>query len=165
VKLSLHAPDLGLVERLLARGDRRMGAVIESVYRRGGFLEAWGEHFDLERWRQACAEAGMDLEAETLRVWTREQRLPWDHLDLGVTKEFLWREWEAAGEGVETEDCRTGGCHACGMGRLGAECAVGRGLVPRPSEPPLPQGEGAGGEASAAAADLPLPSEGSTDHA
>jgi radical SAM family uncharacterized protein len=158
VKLSLHAPDLGLVERLLARGDRRMGPVIESVYRRGGFLEAWGEHFDLERWRQACAEAGMDLEAETLRPWTRDQRLPWDHLDLGVTKEFLWREWQAAGEGVETDDCRTAGCHACGMGRLGAQCSS-----PISSEPPPLPGEGAGGEASAA--DLPLPSEGSTDHA
>ena len=136
IKLSLHAPDQGLVERLLARGDRRMGAVLESVYRRGGRLEAWSEHFDLERWREACAEAGLDLEAETLREWTREQRLPWDHIDFGVTKDFLWSEWEAAGEGLETPDCRQGVCHACGMGRF-ARCAG----EPHPLPPPL-AGEG-----------------------
>jgi radical SAM family uncharacterized protein len=171
VKLSLHAPDMGLVERLLARGDRRLGAVLEDVYRRGGVLEAWSEHFDLERWREACAEAGLDLEAETTRQWGPDQRLPWDHIDLGVTKDFLWREWEAAGESRETPDCRTGGCQGCGMARLGGECAsppdplslTGEGeleqsaepsgSLPSPSEPPLLQGEGAGGEA-------PRPSEG-----
>jgi radical SAM family uncharacterized protein len=124
VKLSVHAPDMGLVERLLARGDRRLGAVIECVYRTGGWLEAWSEHFEVERWQLACAESGIDLETETQREWTRDQRLPWDHIDLGVTKEFLGREWEAAGAGLETPDCRGGGCHGCGMGRLGAECAA-----------------------------------------
>ncbi len=163
VKLALHAPHMGLAERLLARGDRRLGAVLESVYRRGGVLEAWSEHFVLDRWHAACAESGLDLEQETLREWTRDQRLPWDHIDLGVTKDFLWREWEAAGQGLETPDCRTGGCHACGMGRLGADCASPPSPLSlageeenmhapsdahaSPSEPPLLQGEGAGGEA------------------
>jgi radical SAM superfamily enzyme YgiQ (UPF0313 family) len=135
LKLSLHAPDQGLVERLLARGDRRLGAVLESVYRQGGRLEAWSEHFDLDRWRQACAEVGLDLEAETLREWTREQRLPWDHVDFGVTKDFLWSEWEAAAEALETPDCRRSACHGCGMARLGATCAAeGPGLAPGSAE-------------------------------
>jgi radical SAM family uncharacterized protein len=143
VKLSLHAPDQGLVERLLARGDRRLGAVLEGVYRRGGRLEAWSEHFDLDRWRAACAEQGLDLERETQRSWTREQRLPWDHVDMGVSKEFLWAEWEAAGQAVETPDCRRGGCRGCGMGRLAAACRES----PPADLPPLP-GERTGGEPS-----------------
>ncbi len=136
VRLSLHAPDTGLVERLLARGDRRLGAVLESVYRRGGFLEAWSEHFDLERWRAACAEVGLDLEAETLRDWNPHQYLPWDHVDFGVTKDYLRSEWEAAGQAKQTPDCRTGGCRGCGLTRLAPAC---------PSEPPPLPGEGAGG--------------------
>ena len=150
VKLSLHAPDMGLVERLLARGDRRMGAIIERGYRAGGSLEAWGEHFDLDRWRQACAESGIDLETETQREWSQDQRLPWDHIDLGVTKQFLWREWEAAAAGVETPDCRGGVCHGCGMGRLtGGVAPASRRCSAAPAPPssrtgetPVPPGEG-----------------------
>lgn len=136
VKLSLHDPDMGLVERLLARGDRRLGAVLEGVYRRSGMLEAWSEHFSLERWCAACAEVGLDLEAETLRDWHPHQRLPWDHLDFGVTKDYLRREWEAAARGEQVPDCRAGGCRGCGLARLAPTCSCA---------PPFPPAEEAGG--------------------
>lgn len=122
VRLSLHDPEMGLVERLLARGDRRLGRVLERVYRKGGVLEAWTEHFSLARWEEACREAGLDLHTEVAREWHPGQRLPWDHLDWGVSKEFLRQEWERAATGGVTPDCREGGCQQCGLARLSARC-------------------------------------------
>ncbi|HEY3396267.1 MAG TPA: TIGR03960 family B12-binding radical SAM protein [Armatimonadota bacterium] len=124
IRLSVHAPDTGLVERLLARGDRRLGAVIEHVFRAGAQLEAWSEYFSLERWEQACAAAGLDFAAETTRAWDPEQALPWDHLDWGVTKRYLQAEWQKTEPGEPTPDCRAGGCTGCGMRRISAACAA-----------------------------------------
>jgi radical SAM family uncharacterized protein len=124
IKLSLHSAETAVVEQLLARGDRRLGTILEKVYRQGGYLEAWSEHFSLARWEEACAAVGVDLQGESSRPWQPGQRLPWTHLDWGVTQNFLRREWELAAEGIATPDCREGVCHACGLERL-APCLPG----------------------------------------
>lgn len=118
VRLSFHSAEMAQVESVLARGDRRWGAVLEEVCRRGAFLEAWSEHFSRERWEQTCAAEGLNLTEEATRLWESTQQLPWDHLDGGVTKEFLAREWQRSGREEPTADCRQGGCHRCGMERL-----------------------------------------------
>ncbi len=146
VRLSLHDPEMGLAERLLARGDRRLGQVLASVYRKGGVLEAWTEHFSLTRWEEACCEVGLDLHAEVVREWRPEQRLPWDHLDWGVSKEFLQREWERAATGEVTPDCREGGCQDCGLARLSVQCSQ---EVPRQPQTPGQENQVLKEEASA----------------
>lgn len=125
IKLSTHSPETALVERILARGDRRLGAALLAAYERGAWLEAWSEHFSLQRWEEACTAAGLDLYAEAAREWSLAQRLPWDHLDWGVTKEFLAGEWERAARGEATPDCRQGECRGCGLGRFAGSCAGG----------------------------------------
>lgn len=128
VRLSFHSAEMAQVESVLARGDRRWGPVLEEVHRREGHLEAWSEHFCLERWEQAAAAKGLNLTEEVTRSWDAEQQLPWDHLDWGVTKEFLKQEWQRAHLGEPTADCREVGCHQCGMERLYPE---GPRLAPR----------------------------------
>ena len=124
VKLSQHDPEMAMVERLLARGDRRLGAVLEEVHRRGGRLEAWTEFFSLARWEAACAAVGLDLHAEAGRAWDPGQRLPWEHLDWGVTRAYLQAEEERARQALSTPDCRTGGCQGCGLRRLTPICPL-----------------------------------------
>ena len=124
VKLSCHDARAALVESVLSRGDRSMAQLIERVYRDGGVLEAWSENFSFERWEQAFADAGGDLVAETGRVWHIGSPLPWDHIDLGVSREFLEREFARAEEGLITQDCRLDGCHECGLNEVMAPCPM-----------------------------------------
>ena len=120
----------GLVEGLLARGDRRLGPVIEAVFRAGGRFDGWSEHFDVERWLTAAASelagTGVDVDWYTTRRRGRDEVLPWDHLDLGLDREWLWADWQAALAEAGTEDCRWHGCYDCGVcTSLGTETQVG----------------------------------------
>ncbi len=120
----------GIVEGLLSRGDRRVGKVIRAVWEDGGRFDGWSEHFSFERWMSA---AGRALAAEPVDVdWytTRERDftevLPWDHLDAGLDKEWLWEDWQAAHAEVEVEDCRWTPCFDCGVcPQLGTQIQVG----------------------------------------
>ncbi len=130
VKLAFHDPEQSLVEAALARGGARLGAVIEAAWRRGATLQAWGEFFNAEAWRAAFVDAGTTLEAEAHREYGHDEDLPWEEIELGVTREFLRREWDAAaraargGDRYLTEDCSTGRCTNCGMPCVGTHPTV-----------------------------------------
>jgi len=133
----------GVVEGLLARGDRRLGPVIEAAYRAGARFDGWSEHFDLGRWLDAAASGlagtGVDLAWYTTRRREWGEVLPWDHLDLGLDKDWLWEDWQAALAEEATDDCRVHGCYDCGVcTSLGTWTEVGptgRHLAPPATDP------------------------------
>ena len=120
----------GIIEGLLSRGDRRVGAVIEEAYTRGASFDGWSEHFDYDRWVAACETAlagtGVDLDWYTTRERDRAEVLPWDHLDAGLDREWLWDDWQDALDGREVEDCRWTPCYSCGVcPQLGVSTEIG----------------------------------------
>ncbi|MBA8804268.1 radical SAM family uncharacterized protein [Nocardioides ginsengisegetis] len=117
-----HDGKPGTIEGLLSRGDRRVGAVIEQVWRDGGRFDGWSEHFSYDRWADSAATAlegtGVDLAWYTTREREYDEVLPWDHLDSGLDKDWLWADWEDAidpSSDVEVEDCRWTPCYDCGV--------------------------------------------------
>lgn len=114
VQLKWHDPRASLIEGLCSRGDRRLGAVIESVWRRGGTFQEWSEHFAEGLWRDAMAEHGLSIDWYVHRHREETERLPWDHLSAGLHKDFLWQEWQDALQSVGLEDCRWTPCYDCG---------------------------------------------------
>ncbi len=114
-----HDGEPGMVEGLLARGDRRVGAVIEKVWRAGGRFDGWSEHFSFERWNEAAHQAFADqvisLEWFTTRQRDADEVLPWQHLDSGLDTEWLWQDWQDALAEDEVGDCRWTPCSNCGV--------------------------------------------------
>ncbi len=116
-----HDGKPGIVEGLLSRGDRRVGKVIEAVWRDGGRFDGWSEHFSYDRWatmaERALADEPVDLAWYTTRERGAEEILPWDHLDSGLDKDWLWEDWQdaLADDPVEVEDCRWTPCFDCGV--------------------------------------------------
>ena len=102
------------LEGVFARGDRRLAPVLLAAHRRGCRLDAWSEHLRLEPWREAFQEAGVDPDFY-LREREADEVLPWDHLDSGVSREFLATERDRAYQELETPDCRQAGCQDCGV--------------------------------------------------
>ena len=125
-----HDGKPGVVEGLLSRGDRRVGRVIEAVWRDGGRFDGWSEHFSYDRW-MACAERelsayGVDVDWFTTRERGHSEVLPWDHIDSGLDKDWLWQDWQDAIAEVEVEDCRWTPCFDCGVCQeLGTHIQVG----------------------------------------
>jgi radical SAM family uncharacterized protein len=119
IGMRYHDGRPGIVEGLLSRGDRRVGAVIRAVWEAGGRFDGWSEHFSFERWTAACdtglAGTPVDLDWYTTRERDKDEVLPWDHLDSGLDKQWLWTDWQDALSGEEVEDCRWGGCFDCGV--------------------------------------------------
>lgn len=109
-----HDASLSGLEGVFARGDRRLGRVLLRARSLGCRFDGWGERFDAARWRQVFEECGIDP-GWYLRRRELDEILPWDHLDFGVTREFLRRELERSGVGTYTEDCRHGVCSGCGV--------------------------------------------------
>ena len=109
-----HDPAASAAEGVASRGDRRVGPVIEHVWRAGGTFQEWGEKFSLELWQQALAAEGMTLDDVTTRHRAKGERLPWGHLSAGLHPDFLWGEYEAALAEVGLEDCRWTPCYDCG---------------------------------------------------
>jgi len=105
----------GIVEGLLSRGDRRIGAVIAEVVRQGGRFDGWSEYFSYERWMAAAHACGVDVGWYTTRERTFAEVLPWDHLDAGLDPEWLWSDWQDAVSGREVDDCRWTPCYDCGV--------------------------------------------------
>ena len=118
-----HEADGTVLEGLLARGDRRCSAVILEAYRLGAMYDAWIETWDYSRWLTACANTGVDMNFFALRERSVDEILPWDFIDIGVTKEFMIREWKRAQEGVITPNCREQ-CSGFGAARFGCGCCV-----------------------------------------
>ncbi len=108
-----HEADVSVLEGILARGDRRVGAVILSAYQKGCLYDAWSEHFDEQKWMEAFQETGIDPFFYTTRVRELDEILPWDFIDAGITKEFLIREWKQAQKETVTPNCRMS-CSGCG---------------------------------------------------
>ena len=117
-----HESDLSYLEACFARGDRKMGKVLLRAFEKGCILDGWGELFNYEAWREAFEETGVDPAFYAFRRRDKEEILPWDHIDCGVTKEFLWREKEKAEQAATTKDCRRG-CNGCGLQRFKGVCS------------------------------------------
>ena len=109
-----HDPKATAVEGVVSRGDRRMGPVIEQVWRRGGTFQEWTECFELGRWTEALADHGFSLEDAVYRHRTENEVLPWDHLSAGLHRDFLWQDWVDALANHGLEDCRWTPCYDCG---------------------------------------------------
>jgi len=128
-----HDGKPGIVEGLLSRGDRRVGRVIEEVWRDGGRFDGWSEHFSYERWMGAANRALTGQPVDVAWYTTRERDyaevLPWDHLDSGLDRDWLWEDWQDALEpegAVEVEDCRWTPCFDCGVcPQMGTEIQTG----------------------------------------
>jgi radical SAM family uncharacterized protein len=130
IGIRYHDGRPSIIEGLLSRGDRRVGAVIERVWRDGGRFDGWSEHFSFERWEQACTEVFADstvgLDWYTTREREHAEVLPWDHLDAGLDKDWMWEDWQDALRSVEVDDCRWTPCYDCGVcPSLGTEIQVG----------------------------------------
>ena len=117
VEYNWHAPDLSRLEAVLARGDRRLCAVLEEAVRRGCRLDGWDEYFDYQTWLDVFADLGIDPDFYTTRGYADDEIFPWQTISVGVRREFFRRERERAYQGLTTPDCRTQ-CSACGADRL-----------------------------------------------
>jgi radical SAM family uncharacterized protein len=115
VQLKWHDPAATLIEGLVSRGDRRLGAVIERVWREGGTFQEWSECFDVGRWEAAMAAEGLSLDWYVHRHRDEDEVLPWAHLRAGLHQDFLWQDWRAALAGSGVEDCRWTPCYDCGV--------------------------------------------------
>ena len=117
IEYNYHTPDISRLESVVARGDRRLGPVIEEAARRGAKLDGWDEYFNYQHWLDAFESCGVDPNFYTVRGYGEDELLPWDIIDVGVTKKFLLRERHQAYAGKITPDCRHG-CSGCGANAL-----------------------------------------------
>ena len=138
VGLRYHDGEPSLIEGLLSRGDRRVGAVIRRVWEDGGRFDGWSEHFSYARWTAAATAEleplGVSLDWFTTRERFEDEVLPWDHLDSGLDRQWLWEDWQDSLTGFEQDDCRWTPCFDCGVcSTLGTDIQIGptgRNLLP-----------------------------------
>ena len=117
IEYNYHAPDLSRLEAVFARGDRRLGPVIEAAVAKGAKLDGWDEYFNYSYWFDAMNECGIDETFYTTRGFGEDEIMPWDTIDVGVNKKFLLRERRQAYAETVTPDCREG-CAGCGANCL-----------------------------------------------
>lgn len=117
IEYNYHESNLSRLEAVMARGDRRLGAVIQEAVNRGAKLDGWDEFFNYNAWLEAFAACGIDPDFYTVRGYAEDECLPWDTVDVGVSKKFLLREKKLAYNESVTPDCRHG-CAGCGANRL-----------------------------------------------
>lgn len=137
-----HNPEMSLLEAVFSRGDAGLAPLIEKAWRRGCRLDAWTECFDFEKWLEAASETGIDIERYAGRKFGRDDIFPWEGIDIGVRKDFLWREYGKAIAGEKTEDCSRV-CSGCGISCGDAEpetgfCRGAAAISTQESEPVLP---------------------------
>jgi radical SAM family uncharacterized protein len=130
IGLRYHDGRPGIVEGLLSRGDRRVGAVILQAWRAGARFDGWSEHFSFDRWMAAAdaafADTPVDVDWFTTRQRERAEVLPWDHLDSGLDSEWLWDDWQAALAEEAVDDCRWTPCFDCGVcPQMGTSIEIG----------------------------------------
>lgn len=118
IKYNWHEADVTVLEGILARGDRKIGQALLKVYEKGGIFDAWSEYFDYQRWVDAFAECGIDTDFYTMRERDLDEIFPWDFIDIGVSKDFLKREWKNAHDEKVTPNCRMK-CSGCGAMKFG----------------------------------------------
>jgi len=130
IGIRYHDGRPALIEGLLSRGDRRVGAVIRRVWEGGGRFDGWSEHFSFDRWERCAADvfAGSPVSLNWFTTRERElsEVLPWDHLDSGLDKDWMWEDWQDAIREVEVDDCRWTPCYDCGVcPTMGTEIQTG----------------------------------------
>lgn len=123
LKYNWHEADITVLEGVFARGDRKVSKVLLEAYRLGCLYDSWGEHFKNELWMQAFENTGVDIGFYNLRQRDLDEILPWDFIDIGVSKSFLKREWQRAMEGKVTPNCRMQ-CSGCGAGIYGGGVCI-----------------------------------------
>ncbi len=121
VDFKYHAPDLSYIEAVFARGDRRLGEALEKAWRMGCRFDGWSDQFRYDTWLEAFRACGIDPDFYATRARSEDEVFPWDHLDCGVTKQYLLSEWHKAQRAECTRDCRKG-CTGCGMKRYEGAC-------------------------------------------
>ena len=121
VSFSWNDPELSRMEACISRGDRRMGEVIYKAWQRGCKMDGWREHFKYDQWMEAFQDAGLDPSFYASRERAKDELLPWDFIDCGVTRQYLWLERERAMKAAVTPDCRNG-CEGCGLRRFPGAC-------------------------------------------
>ncbi len=117
-----HEPYVSFLEACFSRGDRRIGKVLKTAFEKGCILDGWNETFRYDLWMQAFNECGLDPAFYANRQRQKDEVFPWDHIDSGVTKQFLWLEKEKSEIPMTTRDCRKG-CNGCGLQRWKGVCA------------------------------------------
>ena len=115
IKLDFHNSPTSFMEGVLARGDRRLAPAIYQAWQYGCKFDGWTEHFHYDKWCKALEETNIDPGFYTLRARDRDENFPWDFIDIGISREFLWQEYEMARQGKATLDCRQDGCNDCGI--------------------------------------------------
>ena len=123
VTFNWHDPEVSLLEACFARGDRKMCDVLYEAWRLGCLLDGWTEHFHNDLWIKAFENCSIDPSFYANREREKDELLPWDFIDAGVTKQFLWRENEKSLQAQTTSDCRNG-CHGCGLQRFEGVCKL-----------------------------------------
>lgn len=123
LKYNWHDAEVTVLEGILARGDRKVGKLIEEVYRLGAIYDSWSDQFDNDKWMQAFENTGIDIGFYNLRERYEDEVFPWDFIDIGVTKKFLRKEWDKAMKGEVTPNCRMQ-CSGCGAARWGGGVCV-----------------------------------------
>src|SRR3954449_6168924 len=148
VQLRWHDAKATLAEGIASRGDRRVGAVIEDVWRQGGTFQEWSEHFDLALWEEAMAKRGLSIDWYVTRHRTDDEVLPWDHISAGLHKDFLWQDWQDALAEHGLPDCRWTPCYDCGVCTdYGIEHVVASALPPAVGSQGTGQDLSSGGDA------------------
>ncbi len=145
LKLRTNDPEEGVIEGLLARGDRRVAAAVERAWQLGARFDGWHEMPTLDTWLQALEETGISLEWFSYRERDDKEALPWDHLDSGLDKTWLWEDWQDARSDKELDDCRWSACYDCGV-CPGLSIEHDTGYTGGFQLPVLPQGLGGGSQ-------------------
>ena len=115
VTLNYHDSKTGIIEAVFARGDRRVGKALLLAWQKGARFDGWSDCFDYERWLEAFAEAGLDKDFYAARQRGEHEVFPWEHISPGVSRKFLWNEWQKAYAQQLTHDCRRSTCTGCGV--------------------------------------------------
>ena len=115
IKYNWHDVEVSFWEAVLARGDRRLGRMLQLAFEKGCRFDGWSEFFKPDWWSEAANEAGINPEDYAYRSYRYDEILPWDHLESGVSRDYLVREHQRSKEGMLTGDCRFEGCSTCGV--------------------------------------------------
>lgn len=118
VEYNWHDPEVSFLEAVFARGDRRLGKVLRTAWEKGCKFDGWADQFKFDKWLEAFEEAGIDPHFYANRRRDKEEIFPWEHIDTGVSRAYLWNEYQKAMRGELTRDCRIG-CTGCGVSKLG----------------------------------------------
>ena len=126
ISFSFTDTKLALLEAVFSRGDRRLGDVLEEAFYRGCKFDSWREHFNFNIWQESFQKFCLDMAFYAHRKRGKDEIMPWDLIDCGVSKQYLWSEWEKAIQEANTDDCRQSICNNCGLGDICQEIGINR---------------------------------------